>query len=53
MVNLPTIDMIRTEYKQAAEAGRVICKGSAGHFRICYSAGDIQVAAGCNSPDHR
>ena len=53
MVNLPTIDMIRTEHNKAAEAGRTVGKGSAGHLRFCHAAGHLQVAAGCGSADHR
>ena len=53
MVNLLTIDMIRTEHNKAAEAGRTVGKGSAGHLRVCHAAGHLQVAAGCGPADHR
>ena len=42
-----------TEHWKVAEAGRIVSKGSAGYFRICHTAGHIQVAAGRGAADHR
>ena len=43
----------RTEYQQAAEAGRIVRKGFAGYFWLCHTAGHLQVATGCCPADHR
>ena len=40
----------RAEHRQAAEAGGIIGKGSAGYFWFCNAAGYLQVAAGSYLP---
>ena len=45
MVNLPVINMVRTEHSQSTEAGGIICNGFAGCFRLCHAAGYMQVTA--------